>query len=75
MNRSLLVAAMLAAFALAACNKKEEAPVELPAPAVTPALPSAAETAPEQSKPADAAPAPLDVTPEQKPDAEAKPNN
>ena len=51
MNRALLVAALFA-VALAACSKKEEATTALPAPAVTPALPSAAETTPEQSKPA-----------------------
>lgn len=55
MNRSLLVAALLA-VALSACSKKEEATTTaLPAPAVAPALPSAAEATPEQSKPADGA--------------------
>jgi hypothetical protein len=36
MNKSLVLAAIVAAFALAACGKKE-APVEAPAPVVAPA--------------------------------------
>lgn len=71
MNRSLLVAALLA-VALSACSKKEEA-TTAPAPAVAPTQPSAAEPAPEQAKPADAAP--LNALPEQKPAAESKPAN
>lgn len=40
MNKSLLVAALLA-LALTACSKKEEAVAALPAPATAPALPNA----------------------------------
>jgi len=72
MNRALLVAALFA-VALAACSKKEEATTALPAPAVTPALPSAAEATPEQSKPADGAT--LTAQPAQAPAAESKPAN
>lgn len=72
MNRSLLVAALLA-VALTACSKKEEATTALPAPAVAPAQPAAAEAAPEQSKPADGAS--LTALPEQKPAGESKPTN
>jgi len=72
MNRSLLVAALLA-VALTACSKKEEATTALPAPAVAPALPSAAEAAPEQAKPADGAS--LTAQPQQAPAAESKPTN
>jgi len=72
MNRALLVAALFA-VALAACSKKEEATTALPAPAVTPALPSAAEATPEQSKPADGAT--LTAQPQQVPAAESKPAN
>jgi len=71
MNRSLLVAALLA-VALTACSKKEEATTALPAPAAAPAQP-AAEAAPEQSKPADGAS--LTALPEQKPAGESKPAN
>ncbi|WP_413465743.1 hypothetical protein [Hydrogenophaga taeniospiralis] len=45
MKKTLLLASLLAAMALTACGKKEEAAVEAPAPAAAPA-------------PADAAPAP-----------------
>lgn len=68
MNRSLLVAALLA-VALAACSKKEEATTALPAPAVAPTLPAAAEPAPEPAKPADSA------TLNAQPGAESKPVN
>lgn len=72
MNRTLLVAALLA-VALTACNKKEETTTALPAPAVAPALPSAAEATPEQGKPADGAS--LTAQPQQVPAAESKPAN
>lgn len=72
MNRTLLVAALLA-VPLSACNKKEEVATALPAPAVAPALPSAAETTPEQSKPADGAT--LNALPQAAPAAESKPAN
>ncbi|MFZ2267333.1 MAG: hypothetical protein WAV95_07110 [Azonexus sp.] len=72
MNRSLLVAALLA-VALTACNKKEEAPTALPAPAVAPTLPSAGEATLEQSKPADGAT--LNALPQAAPAAESKPAN
>ena len=38
MNKSLVLAALVAAFALAACGKKEEAPAPAPAPVAAPAL-------------------------------------
>jgi hypothetical protein len=61
MKKSVLLAALIAAFALAACGKKEEAamPVEAPA-AVAPA--TAAETAP-AAAPAEAAPATAEAAP------------
>ncbi len=43
MNKSLLVAALLA-VALTACGKKEEVAATLPPPATAPALPNAAST-------------------------------
>ena len=57
MNKSILVAALLA-VALSACGKKAEAPaapVAAPAPAAAPAAPAAAPA--EAAKPAEAAPA------------------
>lgn len=73
MNRALLVAALLT-VALAACNKKEEvATTALPAPAVAPALPAAAETTPEAAKPAEGNT--LNLPTEQKPASEGKPAN
>jgi len=72
MKKSLLVAALLA-IALSACGKKEDPATTLPAPAVAPSLPTAAESAPvEQAKPAEGAS--LNAIPEQKP-AESKPAN
>lgn len=44
MNKSLLVAALLA-VALTACGKKEEVAATLPPPAIAPALPNAASVA------------------------------
>ena len=55
MNKSFVIAAMVAAVALAACGKKEEAAVEAPAPVAAPAAP-AADAAP-AAAPAAAAPA------------------
>ena len=70
MNRSLLVAALLA-LALSACSKKDEATTALPAP-VQPA--AAAESAPaDLAKPADTAT--LNAMPQQAPAAEGKPAN
>ena len=37
MNKTLVIASLFAAVALSACGKKEEAPVEAPAPAAAPA--------------------------------------
>ena len=37
MNKSLVMASLIAAVALAACGKKEEAPAPAPAPAAAPA--------------------------------------
>ncbi len=54
MNKSALVAALIAAIALSACGKKEEPKVEAPAPAPV------AAPAPEAAKPAEAAPAAAD---------------
>ncbi|MBW8844634.1 MAG: hypothetical protein JF607_06645 [Burkholderiales bacterium] len=42
MNKSILLASLLAAVALSACSKKEEPKVEVPAAVVTPA-PAASE--------------------------------
>lgn len=71
MTRSILLAALLA-LALTACGKKEEAPVEAPAPAAeapaAPAAPEAAPAAPAEAAPAEAAPA----TPEAAPAAPAE---
>lgn len=66
MNKSLLVAALLA-VALSACSKKEEAVATLPPPATPPALPAAApaEAPPLTSLPAQdaaATPAPTGET-------------
>lgn len=65
MNKSLLVAALLA-VALSACSKKEEAVATLPPPATPPALPAAApaDAPPLTSLPAQdaAAPAPTGET-------------
>ena len=44
MNKSILLASLLAAVALTACSKKEEPKVEAPAPVVAPA-PAASEAA------------------------------
>ena len=61
MNKSLLMASLIAAFALAACGKKEEAPAPAPAAAPAPA-PMASEAAASAAAPAamasEAAPAP-----------------
>lgn len=57
MNKSFVIAAMVAAVALAACGKKEEAAVEAPAPVAAPAAP-AADAAPAAAPAADAAAAP-----------------
>lgn len=61
MNKSLLVAALLA-VALTACSKKEEAVAALPAPATAPALPNAASPV-EAPKPAEPASLPAPVAP------------
>ena len=53
MNKSLVLAAIVAAFALAACGKKE-VPVEAPAPVVAPA-PAADASAPAAAPAAPAA--------------------
>lgn len=42
MNKSILLASLLAAVALTACSKKEEPKVEAPAPVVAPAASEAA---------------------------------
>jgi hypothetical protein len=58
MNKSLVLAALVATFALAACGKKEEAPAPAPAPAAAPApapAPAMAPAAPAASAPASAA--------------------
>ena len=60
MNKSLVLATLVAAFALAACGKKEEAPAPAPAPAAAPApapepAPAAASAAGAASAPASAA--------------------
>jgi hypothetical protein len=77
MNKSLVIAALMAAVALAACGKKEEAApapaVEAPAPAAAPAAdaaapaaaPAADAAAPAAAPAADAAAAPAA---EQKPE-------
>lgn len=73
MNKSLVIAALMAAVALAACGKKEEAApapaVEAPAPAAAPAAdaaaPAAAPAADAAAPAADAAAAPAA---EQKPE-------
>jgi hypothetical protein len=57
MKKALLITSLLAAVALSACGKKEEAPVAAPAPAAVPAAAEpAAAAAP--AAPADAAAAP-----------------
>ena len=61
MNKSLLVAALLA-VALTACNKKEEAVATLPAPATALALPNASSPV-EAPKPAEPASLPTPVAP------------
>ncbi|MGQ3050528.1 MAG: hypothetical protein ACT6S0_01970 [Roseateles sp.] len=45
MNKSILLASLLAAVALSACSKKEEPKVEAPAAVVTPAPEAASEAA------------------------------
>ena len=45
MNKSLVLAAIIAAAALAACGKKEEAPAPAPAPAADASAPAAAPAA------------------------------
>ena len=73
MNRTLLVAALLA-VALSACGKKDEATAAMPAPAVAPTLPAATEpAATDAAKPSDNTT--LNALPEQKPAAESKPAN
>lgn len=74
MNRSLLVAALLA-VALAACSKKEEATTAQPAPAVVPAQPAAVQPAATDAaaKPADSAT--LTAQPQPAPAADSKPAN
>jgi len=61
MNKSLLVAALLA-IALTACSKKEEAVATLPPPATAPALPNATGTV-DATKPAEPAVAPAPANP------------
>jgi hypothetical protein len=56
MKHSLLIASLVAAFALTACGKKEEAPAPAPAPAAEPAPAPAAPAADAAAAPA-AAPA------------------
>lgn len=59
MNKSFVLASLVAAFALAACGKKEEAPAPAPAPVAAPApAPAPAEpaSAPEASASAASAP-------------------
>lgn len=60
MKKTVLLASLLAAFALTACGKKEEAPVAPAAPAVEQPAPAAApvEPAAPAAAPADAAAAP-----------------
>jgi hypothetical protein len=58
MNKSLLLASLIAAAALTACGKKEEAPAPAPAPAAAPApapAPAPAAEASAAAAPADAA--------------------
>ena len=56
MNKSLVLIAVIAAAALAACGKKEEAPAPAPAPVAAPApAPAASEAAPAASAVVDAA--------------------
>jgi hypothetical protein len=56
MNKSLLLATVIAAAALTACGKKEEAPAPAPAPAAAPApAPASAPVAAASAAPADAA--------------------
>ncbi|MBU0782900.1 MAG: hypothetical protein KJ798_03815 [Gammaproteobacteria bacterium] len=54
MKNSILIASLFA-IALAACGKKEEAPVEPAAPAVTEPAPAATEPAPAEPTPAEPA--------------------
>jgi len=65
MKKALLIATLLAAVALTACGKKEEAPVVAPAPAAVEVAPAPADAAPADAAPADAAPVATDaaVTP------------
>lgn len=78
MNKSLVIAALMAAVALAACGKKEEAPAPAPAPAVeqpAPAPAPAAEEVKEESTeaaPAEAAPAEGQAQEEQKTEEETQ---
>ena len=62
MNKSLVMAALVAAVALAACGKKEEATVVVPAPAVV--VPAPAPAVEAASTPAPAAPAASDAAPD-----------
>lgn len=58
MNKSLLLASLVAAVALSACGKKEEAPAPAPAPAAAPApapAPAPAAAASDAAAPAAAA--------------------
>ncbi|GAB3191459.1 hypothetical protein GCM10027292_29680 [Hydrogenophaga aquatica] len=76
MNKSLVIAALMAAVALAACGKKEEAApapapaVEAPAPAAAPAAdaaaPAADAAAPAAAPAADAAAPAAEQKPEEK---------
>ena len=59
MKKTVILAAVIAAFALTACGKKEEAaaPVEAPAAAAVPATEATATEAPATEAPATEAPA------------------
>lgn len=57
MNKSLVLAALIAAAALAACGKKEEAPAPVAAPAAAPAAAASEPAAPAAAASEQAAPA------------------
>lgn len=70
MKKTLLVAALLA-LTVAACGKKEEAPVAPPAPAAAPAEPAAPAAAPADAAAPAAAPAADAAAPAAAPAADA----